>query len=214
MKRIRKGAPPPSFEEWKGLASESWSPTYDDLQNPQKRDLHQALLEDQGWVCCYCGRRIELHDSHIEHFRPQRAPWKHLELEYTNLLTSCIREIDPDQPLHCGHAKGSQFDEALHVSPLSEDCELRYIYALDGRELATDPSDVAASKMIDILRLNVHYLRNRRREALEGAFDNEFLSTGSLDELRARRDLYAQRDGSGRFESFAHIIVRYADQLL
>jgi hypothetical protein len=48
MKRIVKGAPPPSFEVWKGLASENWSPTYGDLQNPQKRELHRALLEEQG----------------------------------------------------------------------------------------------------------------------------------------------------------------------
>jgi uncharacterized protein (TIGR02646 family) len=214
MKRIVKGAPPPSFEEWKGLASESWSPTYGDLQNPQKRELHRALLEDQGWVCCYCGRRVDLSDSHIEHFRPQCAPWKHLELEYTNLLASCIREIEPDQPLHCGHAKGSQFDEAAQVSPLSEDCEQRFIYDLGGKELAAELSDAAASRMIEVLQLNVAYLRNRRREAMEGAFDNEFLATASSEELRARRDLYAQRDGSGRFASFAHVVVRYAEQLL
>jgi uncharacterized protein (TIGR02646 family) len=214
MKRIIKGTAPLSFDEWKGMASESWSPTYDDLQNPQKRELHQALLEEQGWVCCYCGRQVDLADSHIEHFRPQRDPWRHLDLEYTNLLASCIREPDPlEHPVHCGHAKGSQFDEASHVSPVSEGCELRFIYLLDGRELASEASDTAATRMIDVLKLNVAYLRNRRQEAIEGAFDNDFLSTASSEELCSRRDLYAQRDASGRFRSFAHVIVRYADRL-
>jgi uncharacterized protein (TIGR02646 family) len=216
MKRIVKTAAPTSFTQWKALANEDWVPTYADLQNPEKRDLHEALLAEQGWLCCYCGRSIELDDSHIEHFRPQDAhgEWADLQLEYENLHASCVRETKPDQPLHCGHAKGSRFEEAAHVSPVSEDCEQRFVYTLSGEEVAADRQDRAASNMIELLNLNVAFLRNRRREALEGAFDDAFLANASDEKFRELRDLYVPRNVDGRFESFAHVIARYANQQL
>jgi hypothetical protein len=71
MKHVTKGAAPQEFETWKALANADWQPTYDNLCNPEKRVLHESLLREQGWVCCYCGQAVALHDSHVEHFRPQ-----------------------------------------------------------------------------------------------------------------------------------------------
>lgn len=82
MKHVTKGTPPAEFEAWRSQANEDWKPTYDELQNPQKRNLHQALLDEQGSVCCYCGRSVGFEDSHIEHFKPQER-YGALQLEYT-----------------------------------------------------------------------------------------------------------------------------------
>jgi uncharacterized protein (TIGR02646 family) len=100
MKCVAKRMSPQSFEDWKLLANSEWQPRYSNLQTPQKQALHEALLSEQGWVCCYCGRPVGLRDSHIEHFHPQE---RHVDLalSYDNLHASCIREAAPGIPLHC-----------------------------------------------------------------------------------------------------------------
>lgn len=213
MRHFVKGLAPAGFDVWKALANDDWQPTYDDLQNPQKRELHQALLDEQGRLCCYCGRSISLTDSHIEHFRPQELR-EDLALSYENLFASCIRETQPGAPLHCGHAKGNEFDEGLHISPLDSGCERRFAYSLMGSILPTDEGDAQAVFMSDLLQLDIEFLRNRRFEALTRVFDEAFISSSTDEELRALAIAFRQRDAAGGLENFGHVVARYAEQLL
>lgn len=73
MKHIRKGAEPQEFTAWKAMANASWQPTYGALSGAPKGALKQALMAEQGDICCYCERRLILDDSHIEH-RALQAP--------------------------------------------------------------------------------------------------------------------------------------------
>lgn len=213
MKYVAKGRSPQLFEAWKALSSDNWTPTYEDLKNPEKTALHEALLSEQGWVCCYCGRAIDFRDSHIEHFRPQeKAP--ELALAYDNLFASCIREREPGAPLHCGHGKGNDFDEANHISPTAAGCERRFLYTLEGAVLPADTGDAAAIYMSGLLKLDLAFLRNRRQEVLARVFDADFLATVSDDELQRLAAAYREPDGQGKLPGFGHVIARYVEQLL
>lgn len=213
MKHVAKGRSPERFEAWKALASEDWKPTYGDLQNPEKSIVHVALLEEQGWVCCYCGREIGQLDSHIEHFRPQEtAP--ELALVFDNLFASCIREREPGAPLHCGHAKGNEFDEANHIAPTDAGCERRYLYTLDGAVLPADTNDQPARYMSELLKLDIAFLMNRRRAVLATVFDIDLLTTASDEELHRLAGAYRESDREGKLQSFGHVVARYAEQLL
>ncbi len=214
MKRVMKQAEPAAFTAWKAMANEEWQPSYDALQNPEKRALHEALLNEQGWACCYCGRSISLSDSHIEHFRPQEAR-EDLALEYENLHASCIRETSPGAPLHCGHAKGSDFAEDLTISPQDADCERRFMYSSqDGAIYPSDRTDTSASYMAELLKLHVRFLRDRRAEALKSVFDNDFVGSASDEELARLAIAYRTPDATGRMTSFGHVLSRFAEQLL
>jgi uncharacterized protein (TIGR02646 family) len=213
MKQVTKDVSPREFEDWKARGNEDWQPSYGILRNPEKRALHESLLAEQGWVCCYCGRSVTLDDSHIEHFRPQER-YRELALNYENLHASCLRETEPGRPLHCGHAKGADFDEELHVSPLSEDCERRFLYTLDGRIILGDPADTGAAYMLDLLKLDIAFLRNRRQEEVGRVFDPQFLATVTGEELRLLGDFYRHRDEHGRMPSFGHVLARFAEQRL
>jgi uncharacterized protein (TIGR02646 family) len=213
MKHVTKLGSPAEFEAWKALENEDWKPTYDSLRNPQKKAVHQALLEEQGWVCCYCGRAISQANSHIEHFKPQESH-EDLALDFTNLHASCIRESDPGMPLHCGHAKGNAFDESTVISPLDRDCEKRFRYALDGRILPNEADDEAAVYMTSLLRLDLEFLRNRRLAVLSEVFDPQFIASATNEELAKLVDGYQQRDRAGRLENFGHVVARFAEQLL
>jgi hypothetical protein len=81
--------------------------------NP-KKDIQEALIEEQGFVCCYCMRAISLDKMIIEHFKPEglyngqkakdisaanknnlTAPYgeedtlEDLTIQYSNLLAAC-----------------------------------------------------------------------------------------------------------------------------
>jgi TIGR02646 family protein len=212
MRYVAKNPEPTSFTAWKSLANEDWTPTYQDLRNPEKQGLHDSLLAEQGNTCCYCGRKIDPTNSHVEHFVPQGiAP--EFALEYENLHASCIRDRSPKLPLHCGHAKDEALDQTLCISPPDPTCEQRFRYALDGAVLATDPDDIRANYMIELLKLETPSLRSRRQAALEGMFDNAFLESATDAELEQICAIYRKRDSAGQFEDFAHVIARFAEQL-
>lgn len=213
MKHVCKGAAPQVFEDWTASATDNWTPSYADLRGTEKALLHTALLAEQGHVCCYCGRRIELGDSHIEHFRPQQSR-PDLALAYNNLLASCIRETQPGAPLHCGHAKGSEFVEALTVSPLDAACEGRYQYLLNGQIQPTDARDAQAAYMLSLLKLDIAFLNNRRAAVVNQVFDAAFLATVTDEELKILRSVYLSRDEHGRAESLGHVLARFAEQRL
>jgi len=104
LKYIRKSQPPQDFIEWKNLASEDWQPSWQNFQKPEKILVHKSLLGEQGFICCYCGQRMNLKDSHIEHFKP-RKEYADLQLDYSNLMSSCQGESEdlPPKPAHCSH---------------------------------------------------------------------------------------------------------------
>ena len=213
MKCIIKAAEPPIFTNWKALANDSWQPSYGTLQNPEKGSLHHALLSEQGGVCCYCGRAISLKDSHIEHFRPQEAH-EELSLDYSNLHASCIRETEPGAPLHCGHAKGSNFDESKAISPLDEECEQRFIYsAQNGAIYPADKGDESAAYMIGLLKLDIKFLCDRRAEALKRVFDDEFVMSVNNQDLEKLARAFQQPNNQGNLTEFGHVLSRYAERL-
>lgn len=213
MKLVRKGASPQRFDAWKAHANADWTPTYGDLQNPEKGELHVALLAEQGWVCCYCGRAVSISDSHIEHFRPQ-THYVGLALSYENMFASCIRGTTPGMPLHCGHAKSDSFDEACAISPVEPGCEARFLYTLLGAISPTHRDDKAAASMTDLLKLDIPFLRNRRAEVLQRTFDADFLASVTEEELQRLQDAFQRRDAAGHNENFGHVLARYAGQYL
>lgn len=213
MKHVAKGAPLQSFESWKLSGTDDWQPSYAQLRQPLKGELQTALLAEQGGVCCYCGRRVDLGDSHIEHFRPQeRHP--DLALDHGNLFVSCLREQRPGMPLHCGHAKRASFDEALHISPLDEACESRFSYRLTGEVTPADADDAAAAHMATLLALDCAFLRNRRAEVLTLVFDAAFIGSATAQELSLLRAAFQAKDEAGQHLNLGHVVSRFCGQLM
>jgi uncharacterized protein (TIGR02646 family) len=210
VRRVFKGQEPPSFAAWKALENEDWTPSFGVLQNPQKGELHLALLREQGFTCCYCGREIDLAGSHIEHFRPQ---WKFedLELDYENLFASCQRGLCPGSPSVCGHLKDDNFDEATFLSPILPTIEDRFSYT-DVGEVRTQ--DEAAQVMIDVLGLNASFLTSRRSEAIRSVFDPTFIASATEEELSRIAIDFRSFGEDGKLSSFFHAVARFAEDLV
>lgn len=114
MKYIKKTEEPTEFTEWKGRANEKRS--YKNLGNPTKSIVKQALIEEQGYICCYCEQELIETDSHIEHFLPQTS-YPEKDIEFSNMLCSCQNQIKKGEPRHCGNLKA---DQELAISPFNE----------------------------------------------------------------------------------------------
>lgn len=178
MKYICKGAEPAAFAQWKAINPQA---TYHDLSDRQfpgsvlaKTALKQALIAEQGEICCYCECRIQPNNSHIEHFKPKgNRLYAALQLDYSNLLASCgIRPLLGSDE-HCGHKKGCDYTTDL-VSPLETDCSSHFSYQLDGTIGHTDARGYISIRM---LHLDSALLNRQRKSLIDYflSFDDEEL---------------------------------------
>lgn len=183
MKYIKKNIEPSIFSKWKE-SPQRVPRTWRSLNNHQngkriKKVLKQNLLNEQGFICCYCERRIGIdpESSHIEHLKPKVA-YPEFELEYDNLLCSCQpQKVNDEKILTCGHKKDNYYDEHLFVSPLTEKCEQKIRYSSSGE---LKGSDEAADITIEKLGLNNYDLVRSRKCTIDYFCKNKY----TKDELK------------------------------
>ena len=171
MKRIIKATEPSQFANWKAgdkMASRG-RPRWNRVPGQIRQAVHDSLIREQGALCCYCEARVARSNSHVEHFRPVED-YQLDQLDYTNLLCSCVRDQIQGETDHCGHRKGSWFDEELLITPLAPGCEDRFRFTGDGQVFAAG-DDEAAKTTIDRLGLNLPKLQALRAEAVDALAD-------------------------------------------
>jgi len=213
MKHIVKGGEPPGLAAWKAQwIGDGRTAKWEDLPGDVCQALKRALFDDQGHICCYCGRRIVDSDSHIEHLVPRSPKTGNPSLTFSweNLLASCQANLVRGDPIHCGIKKGDWYDAALMVSPLSTDCEPRFHYELDGRIRASSDVDGAAAETIRRLDLDGPRLRALRKGAMEGLFDDleHALEPEEYEKLALA---YQQRNSHGKYEPFCFALIAALD---
>jgi len=61
------------------------------IKKQELKSIKEALLENQGYICCYCGSKIlNDHNTRIEHVNPKsKEEYKQQTFDYGNLLASC-----------------------------------------------------------------------------------------------------------------------------
>lgn len=199
MLYVHKNKEPRCVLDWKNKSCPEWFPEWNNMPGEVKSALLDALLFDQGYICCYCGMRIGPENSHVEHVRPRNG-YKSIELDYENLLASCGRRQCPKQPIHCGAAKKDWYDEELFVSPLEENCSEQFQYAADGVIYPIN-DNIPSKTTIKKLNLNSGNLKEHRKKAVEAAI--LLLSEHTIEEIINRMGL---RNTDNRLEAFCFVI--------
>lgn len=203
MKRIIKGNPPASLRKW-FTGQHGINCSFGDMPTAIKDEVKEHLLAEQGRLCCYTGKHVEIESSHIEHLRPQalsRLEGNHEDVSYSNMLAAYPKEDSPPCP-YGAKRKGDWYSEDF-VHPLLPDCEQRFIFNLGGEIAPRDSNDVGAAETIRRLRLDHEYLSDDRKAAIE-----ELLFTVKVSEAQVRRlqEQIMQRDSQGRFRAFCFVL--------
>jgi uncharacterized protein (TIGR02646 family) len=217
MKYIKKLLQEPrDFSTWKQQANPDWIPNWGNLSGKPKKALHSTLLAEQGYICCYCGRRINADTSHVEHFKP-RSQFLDQTLDYQNLIASCpgypveddVQKGDKNHPAqeHCGQRKGDWYDPELTVSPLIENCADFFRFTGDGQILPSqDPQKIhAATETIAHLRLDHNTLTRSRSKAIEAEIFE--LETLTPDEINKLINAYNQPNTDGQYIPFCATVL-------
>lgn len=220
MKHIVKKEEPKAFTDWKVGRIGNTAKTYKGLnRNHNIKDvLRDSLLEEQGYICCYCEKELKKNQHHIEHFRPKDSnKFPQLQLDYENLFCSCQVNLDKGEPLQCGNSKGNFFDERFLISPLDPDCESRFKYTSDGQILPVDEDDTGAK--ITIIELKLDEVENLRKGAIEPFLNyddngNEIMTEEELSKF-IKAYLKDKEDNDGRYNEF-YTTIKYlfSDQII
>ena len=197
MKYITKSTEPSEFSRWKEQDRMAHRPNWNRVPAQTRRRVHESLIREQGFICCYCERSVGVDTSHVEHFRP-RSKFRNKQLNYDNLHCSCQRGASAGEPRHCGHLKGDWFDAELLVSPASPGCETRFGFTGNGDVFPRCQSDDGAKTTIQKLGLNIRRLRVLRAAAVDGLCD---LSKDDVKQLMERRV-------NGKFQQFHTTIMQ------
>ena len=205
MKYIQKTQPPAELITFSRTPGASFSKLKKKVRLYKK--VKMALTKEQGYICCYCGRRISGGaDSQIEHFFAKGTPvYAELQLDYeTNLLACCdggkaarangtIRKQD----LYCESVKGSNI---LPINPLTIECEDKFLFSDDGEIIGVSKD---AEVTIKILNLNSPVIKNLRKYAI----DNYSLFPPKSWDSELQR--LKRRNTSDQFEEFCFVLESY-----
>lgn len=186
---------------------------YKDLiqNHPDIADIVRlSLADEQGYICCYCGRRIDgIRHTRIEHIFPKSVPeFQPMDLDYeNNLLAACDggkqeRKSDPTKTpndLFCDVYKN---DKTIPIHPLNPVCEEKFMYDINGDIIGVG-SD--AEVTISLLNLNSVILKNKRKAAIK------YYIYYPVSDWKYEYDRLSRKDGSGKLEEFCFVLQRYIE---
>lgn len=199
---IKKQPCPSCLENYKSKRISSFK--HMSLKEPNvKQELRTSLLIEQGYVCAYCGSKIDETESIIEHIKC-RQNYPELQLEYANLICSCRggsnkRSSNPQYPLHCDAHKGA---DDIPISPLTENCQELFVYDENGEIHDNDNHD--AKKTIEVLNLNNKILQNRRKAAIAAY---KYLNESDVNWAEELQKIYDNQEH--HFKEFCFVLEYY-----
>lgn len=177
-------------------------------------EMKQALIEDQGYICCYCNSRVFIEGSVLEHVIPITEN-KTLLSEYSNLLISCEggkserknKSKSDSYPIYCDNRKSST---KLPFSPLDDKCWSSFRFFIEDGSIEGNSNE--AKQVIETLNLDCRILRERRLEALQILFVE-----GSIideKEMELIWDKFWELDEQGQYEPYFFTVLQNIIELI
>lgn len=191
-----------------------------------KNTVTVFLQDEQYGLCAYTELRPDLVGlgTHIEHVQP-KSRYPQRTFDFSHLVLCALDESDLQtravNDRFGGHAKLGEYDPALFVSCLQNDCPRFFAYLSDGRVVAAANLSVnetqQAQYTIDLLNLNAPYLLVQRKnwlDELDGLIDEHLDNDNSLEDLAAIDLLPTSGKLSPFFSATRQRFARIADSLL
>ena len=219
MKRIIKTTEPYSLVEHRA----NQPAFYENIPLATKDDLREALLTEQGYICCYCNKRIPEkiekdgiigYLMKVEHFKCQ-DDFPLLQLSYSNLFGACCgNEGKPKRLQTCDTRKGN-LPLTFNLLSATPNCELILKYTSEG-EISSATNDEDIDKQLnEVLNLNMQTLKDGRRQVyleVQRKVESESRHIGNkrlkVKYFELERDRWLTKN-EGRFRPFCMVAVYY-----
>lgn len=210
MKHIQKNGCPVKYRHWCKKVAGTDKEHFEEIPSLQRQELMDALMAEQGSICGYTMKRIDMDTAHIEHIKPEslcRREKQGSDLEYRNLLV-CYPKKDRKKNKKFDHIYGARKkddwwdnDGKEFVSPLDSGCENLFHFDLEGNITA---SNVAAATTIKVLALDHRSLTEDRKRVMEefiyGPNKNDPISPAAAN--RTISHICNLQDGHERYYEF------------
>lgn len=209
MRWIQKNNEPTQLQEWRSRYGSDINFDYQLMRQDHNvtNVVKESLLQEQGWLCAYTGRRIESNSCHIEHVKAQAHCERGEDVQYTNLV-ACYPAPNTVEAPYGAHQKKdwpSPSERSFFVSPLDQGCEARFTFSLKGNINPTNSTDTATEQTIKRLKLCHRDLVALRKSAIQELLGQ----SNNLPIDKARRRLNGlERQTSGRLEPFCFVLVQ------
>jgi uncharacterized protein (TIGR02646 family) len=184
------------------------NPTYDKYRD--KDDLRHALLHEQGYICCYCMKRIDIHNMVIEHFNSQ-FDFEELALNYDNMLASCTGGENGNVQ-HCDETKSHKL---LTINPMNNVIMAQIKFDAAGK-IFLDDKDLTNNELEGILNLNNQNLLKERKVILD-ALRTQILkkfSTKTTTKPFVESELKKWENRNGKFKPMCQVAIYYLKKKL
>lgn len=207
MIQIHKNNPPKKFQQFKQQNPNSH---FDDMPSEVKAELRHSLLEEQGYLCAYCMRRIHDGNTKIEHYEPRNAQ---NEMDYSNLLAVCDGTSRGNLPQH-QHCDTKKANKHLRINPQNADHMKCISYRTDGTIYAKDNEDFN-NDLSSTLNLNDEYgyLKSNRKSALDKLKKRFCQECGDKSAshkfIEKSLEFYLDNDENNQRQEYCGILIDY-----
>lgn len=216
---IQKGIEPQEIIDWKNANPLKG---YKELPSSKRRILRNSLLQEQGYICCFCGcsigkldsrntiiqciiKKKDPHNVRNAHIVPQSVNLS-LSLDYNNICASCDSQIHGEW--HCDFA---QKNKTLPITPLQRDCADYFSFKVDGvvepNPNKTESEKYKAQETIDILNLNSRSIKSARKNAIKN-FENKLKTLSNEDKKKAIQCI-SQKKSDGTYFPYFFVLLSY-----
>lgn len=208
MIRIVKSKEPPSWTKHRLTAGATYEAT---------PDLRESLLEDQGYICAYCMRRIPVADkgtaetTRIEHITPQSHLTKEEALDYSNMVICCPGAIASVSKKEC-HCDRHKAELPISFTPFDQNFINTLSYTTDG---TIKSSNADYDKDInEVLNLNIALLKANRKAVRKQLITSLGKREWKKVDLEKILKAYSEKDSEGKKKEYCGVVIEFLTKKL
>ena len=190
-----------------------------DYDSADKSALRQALFKEQGGICGYCMRRInvaagEVTDTRIEHLKPRTISLAENNvaetLYYGNMILCCDGDIDNDGNVHCDNSKGEQ---PISFTPFDVAAINTISYSSKDGKIKSSNSQY--DKELDkVLNLNHTRLAGNRKAVIDGLIVAMGKGTWRKSDIEHKIDYFRNRTSKGLLRPYCGVAIWFLEKRL
>jgi len=223
MKYIKKQKrEPKNLRDWVSENKNSNCDYENSLPTAIKHSLYELMLNEQGHICCYTGKRISKTNSHIEHVFPQSKckqcrklrkgkikvcrPCDNKDVLYHNMIVSIGTY---KKELQYGGTKRKEwYDPQNFIHPLLKSCGNLYSFSSNGE---ISGKTKAAKSTIKALGLDDTSLTEDRNNKVYELFISSPLSVSEIKRIIS--NIY-NKNSSGEFTEYCFVLKSAGEEIL